>query len=203
MNETPSTTYLLDGLWGRPIRLNLLRRRLLAAGLPEVEIHRYDSSGRTCLIAEGQRLAAKLTPASGPINLVGYSMGGLVVRAALLANAALPIHRVAFLNTPHAGSLVAHTLPGTGIAQMRPNSEFLKQLDAAPWSHPTYVAWTPADLMVLPGHSANWPRATQTHRCDVPAHVWPVYSRKIHQELAAFLLPSPPIQIPEFKIQDQ
>lgn len=182
-----TTTYLLDGLWGRPARLQILRRRLLTAGLPKVKIHRYNASGQSCLEAEGAELAARLAETSGSINLVGYSMGGLVIRAALLAHPDLNVHRIAFLNTPHAGSIVAHGLPGTGIAQMRPGSHFLRRLDAAPWPHPTYVAWTPGDLMVLPGRSANWSRATQTHRCNVPGHVWPLYSPAIHRELAAFL----------------
>ncbi len=185
-----TSTFLLDGLWGRPVRLNLLRRRLLSAGLPSVEIHRYDATGRACLEAEGHQLATKLAAAGGPFNLVGYSMGGLVIRSALRANPDLPIHRVAFLNTPHAGSLVAHSLRGIGITQMRPNSDFLHRLDSVPWPYPTYVAWTPGDLMVLPGHSANWPRATQSHRCAIPAHVWPLYSLKIHRELADFLQPA-------------
>jgi pimeloyl-ACP methyl ester carboxylesterase len=195
------TTYLLDGLWGRPARLNLLRRRLLVAGLPAVEIHHYDATGRACLEAEGSLLATKLAATTGPFNLVGYSMGGLVTRAALLTDPDLPIHRVAFLNTPHAGSLVAHALRGTGVAQMRPNSDFLRHLDSAPWPYPTYVAWTPGDLMVLPGHSANWPRATQSHLCTIPAHIWPLYSPKIHRELATFLLRSP-IENPKSKIEN-
>ncbi len=191
-----ATTYLLDGLWGRPARLNLLRRRLLRAGLPVVDIHRYDASGRASLEVEGAALAAKLAARPGPFNLLGYSMGGLVIRAALVARPALPIQRVAFLNTPHSGSIVARALPGIGMAQMRPGSDFLRRLASPPWQHPTYVAWTAGDLMVLPNRSADWERATQTHRCAVPAHVWPLYSPRIHRELAAFFQPPHPTQTP-------
>ncbi|MGC1479307.1 MAG: alpha/beta fold hydrolase [Chthoniobacterales bacterium] len=180
-------TYLLDGLWGRPLRLQLLKRRLEQAGIGEVEICRYDASGRSCLLDEGRKFVDHLASTEGPVNLVGYSMGGLVIRSTCLAAPDLPVRSAAFLNTPHAGSLAARLLPGAGITQMRPSSEFLRQLDDADWQVPTFVAWTPGDLMVLPASSARWRRATHTHRLGVPAHVWPLYSRTLHRNLATFL----------------
>jgi hypothetical protein len=41
--------------------------------------------------------------------------------------------------------------------------------------------------MVVPGSSARWKEASTLLRLDVPIHIWPVVSAKIHQSIAAFL----------------
>lgn len=183
-----SRTILLDGLWGNPSRLSVMKRRLEAGGLRSVETFAYDSSGFACLEAEGRRLARFLRTSENPVNLVGYSMGGLLIRSAIREGDGLPVNKVAFLNTPHGGSKLARFLPGVGISQMRPGCEFLQRIDAEPWPYETLAVWTPGDLMVLPSRSACWSRAKKTSVCRVPAHVWPLISSGLHRELAEFLL---------------
>jgi Predicted acetyltransferases and hydrolases with the alpha/beta hydrolase fold len=187
-NRDGVKTLLLDGLWGSVTRLRLMQRRLAAAGVRDVETFAYRASGFCCLEEEGRRLAEHVAGLERPVNLVGYSMGGLVVQAARLANPDLDIRRVAFINTPHRGSLLAHWLPGAAIRQMRPGSKFLEKLASLEWSVPTLAIWTPGDLMVVPASSAAWPRATLTARCRVPAHIWPLFCPRTHAQLAAFLL---------------
>lgn len=181
-------TLLLDGLWGSVSRMRLMQRRLETAGLRDIEPFAYRSNGFSCLEEEGRRLANRLAGLDGPVNLVGYSMGGLVIQAARLANPDLDIRRAAFLNTPHDGSLLARWLPGAAIRQMRPGSEFLARIASIEWTIPTLAIWTPGDLMVVPARSAAWPRATLTARCRVPAHIWPLFCPRTHAQLAAFLL---------------
>ncbi len=181
-------TILLDGLWGNPKRLSAMRRRLEKAGVPRVEGFAYRSSGFSCLIEEGKRLAAHIASDPSPVNLMGYSMGGLVIRAALAYRQSLPVQKVAFLNTPHQGSMLAGLLPGVGIGQMRPGCEFLAKLNAAAWKFETLAIWTPGDLMVVPASSANWSLATRVSICRVPAHVWPLFSPTVHREVAEFFL---------------
>ncbi len=180
-------TFLLDGLWGNSVRLGLMKQRLETSGVGDVEIVRYDSSGQSSLEREGSLLAERLARIGEAVNLVGYSMGGLVIRAARLADPMLRIHRAAFLNTPHQGSIIARLLPGAGFCQMRPGSAFLARLESLEWTVPTYVAWTPGDLVVVPATSARWLRASVVSRCGVPAHLWPIFCPKIHRELADFL----------------
>lgn len=165
-----------------------MKRRLEAAGVGDVEIFRYRSSGFACLEEEGRLLAAELAQFPEAPNLVGYSMGGLVIHATRLANPDVAIRKAAFLNTPHNGSLLANLLPGVGIRQMRPQSDFLRKIATLEWNIPTLVVWTPGDLMVVPARSAAMAGATLTAQCGVPAHVWPLFSSRTHERIANFLL---------------
>lgn len=186
--EPARRTILLDGLWGNPARMKIMRRRLEQAGMERVETFAYNSSGFACLVGEGRRLAETIQARAGPVNLVGYSMGGLVIRSAIFDCADLAVRKVAFVNTPHGGSQLARWLPGIGISQMRPGCEFLARMEAAAWCIDTLAVWTPGDLMVLPATSARWQRATRFSKCHVPAHIWPLFSARVHRDLAAFFL---------------
>ena len=183
-----SKVWIVDGIWGNHRRWSALARKLEKSGAA-AEIWRYENSGFTGLETVGARLAQQiLQDADSPIHLVGYSMGGLVVREAARLCPPGKIGRVALLNSPHRGSLFAAVFPLRAARDMIPGSPFLRRLDAAPWSFPTLAVWCPWDLMVFPGNSANWPMATKNLRSDVPAHVWPVFSAHIHREVTRFLL---------------
>ncbi|MEX1117757.1 MAG: hypothetical protein WEB60_03090 [Terrimicrobiaceae bacterium] len=183
-------TYILDGIWGRHSRWEGLRRRIEKVVGP-CEIWRYDNSGRTSLEVVGTELRKELGQSKKPVNLVGYSMGGLVIREALRGTGDLPVRRAAFLHCPHRGSLVAHTLGLAAAREMRPGSVFLKRLNASPWSIPTLATWCAWDAMILPGHSGRWDRATTVLQSHVPAHAWPVFSPGLHQAVVDFFTPRP------------
>jgi triacylglycerol esterase/lipase EstA (alpha/beta hydrolase family) len=179
------TTLILDGIWGTHGRWAMLSRRIESSVGP-CSIWRYENSGRTSLRVEGMRLRNALEAISGPINLVGYSMGGLVIRSALREASHLNVRRVAFLHSPHNGSLAACALPFAACREMRPGSSFLAELDAAPWEIPTLATWCPFDAVVVPGASACWRRAGVQIQSLVPAHAWPVVSPEIHRAVSEF-----------------
>jgi triacylglycerol lipase len=185
MSSAPETI-VLDGIWAPEFRMRPFLHRLRER-LGTVHHFVYENSGRTPLDVLGGRFAEFLSDIPRPVNVIAFSMGGLVARAAALQLPANPYHRAAFLNTPHQGSLLAWTLPLPALAQMRPGSAFLQSLDAHPWTVPTYCVWCPGDLMVVPGHRAKWPCAEWTDRCDVPAHMWPLYSKRFMERTADFL----------------
>ena len=183
----PVQTFILDGIWGIHVRWEGLRSRI-DTEIGPCRIWRYNNSGLVSLETLGAELAAELARAKGPVNLIGYSMGGLVVREALRQAPELDTRNVVLLHSPHRGSLNGHLLPMLAACRdMRPGSPFLRRLEEAPWNVPTLVTWCPWDLMVFPGDSACWPRATSRLRCDFPAHNWPVFSRSVHQAVIAFL----------------
>lgn len=184
-------TLVLDGLWGRPWRMGILARVLRARCGP-TEVFRYDASGRVPIEELGRRLAETIRRRDEPVNLVGFSMGGLVIRAAHLLDPTLPIRRAVFLCSPHTGSWMAYALPLRGIRQMRPSSDFLRAINDASWTVPTLAVWCPMDAMVLPGRRAMFAGATRMMRCNVPLHPWPIYSRSIHARVAEFLLADTP-----------
>src|ERR671912_1439950 len=99
------TTLILDGIFGRPRRFGRLRDTI-ERSCGRAIIHPYDCTGRTPFEALARQLADAVRAAGTPVNLVGYSMGGIVIRSAHLLDPALPIRRAAFLNSPHAGSVV-------------------------------------------------------------------------------------------------
>jgi len=187
--ENPSgvETLIVDGIWGWHPRWNKLRARI-ENEIGPCRIWHYDNSG-ACTIEElGSGLAAELRRSNGPFNLVGYSMGSLVIREAIRQAPELPLQRAAFLHSPHSGSLIAWLFPLPVCLEMQPNSPFLRRLNDSPWDVPTLVTWSPWDLMVLPGYSARWSKATLTLCSHVPAHAWPVVSPGIHKAVTAFLV---------------
>jgi len=181
------TTFILDGIWGWHARWEPLRRRLEEHAGSSARIWHYDNSGRVSLETLGATLARELSELQAPFHLVGYSMGGIVVREALRQMPGLPLQKAALLHSPHSGTLTGHLLPLPACREMRPGSAFLRRLAESPWDYPTLVSWTPGDLMILPGRSACWSRASQMFESKVPAHAWPVMSREIHQKVADFL----------------
>lgn len=187
MPRTAPLTLLLDGFMGTHGRLNILGRTLERHGLP-TEIFRYDTSGMTSLGRIARQLTRRIDDLDRPINLVGYSMGGLVIRTAVALRPMLPVQKAAFLNTPHRGTLAAHLLPLPAVRQMRPGSRLLRRLRDAPWSVPAFQSWCPGDLLVVPGSNARWEAARLTMCCLLPAHVWPLFSPWLHQAIARFLV---------------
>lgn len=184
------TTYILDGIWGSHSRWEILRRRIEKTG-GACRIWRYENSGRTSLEVEGGRFREELAGTDGPLNVIGYSMGGLVIREGLRRAPDLPVRRAVFLHCPHNGSLAAHALSLPACREMRPGSEFLRRLDEARWGIPTLATWCALDAIVVPGHSARWARASVTLQSHVPAHAWPVLSPGIHTAVVRFLHDAP------------
>jgi triacylglycerol lipase len=184
--KNPTQTLIIDGIWGSHRRWERLRSRIDKEVGP-CTIWQYDNSGRVSLEALGKALSAELRQLDSPVNLIGYSMGGLVIREALRQSPGAKVEKVALLNSPHRGSAAAFFVPLSACREMRPGSAFLRQLDAAPWTYPTLVTWCPYDLMVFPGSSGRWDKANVLLRSDVPIHLWPVFSVQIHRSIIAFL----------------
>ena len=179
-------TLMLDGIWGRPRRFEPLLDMLRESCGP-AEIFHYDSSGLRTFEELGSQLVVEIRQQKRPANLIGFSMGGLVIRAAHLLDQGLPIHRAVFLNSPHKGTLMAYAFPFGGIGQLRPTAPFIQSLKLVDWNIPTLATWCPLDTMVVPGSSARWRKAQRTIRCTVPIHVWPIFSRSIWRQAVEFL----------------
>lgn len=177
---------LVDGIWGTPWDLVLLRKRLNEEVGP-TRIWRYDNSGYSSLEKAGAELAAELRATGRPFYLVGFSMGGLVIREAMRQGPELPLQKAVLLNSPNGGSLAAHLLPLPACREMRPGSAFLNRLEATRWKYPTLVTYTEGDLMVIPGESARWGKATHVIRSTVPAHAWPLVSPGLQRSVVGFL----------------
>jgi pimeloyl-ACP methyl ester carboxylesterase len=93
------------------------------------------------------------------VDLVGHSMGGLVIRAFLAAHRDQGVVRTAVtLGTPHAGSKLAVFAVGGARKDLLPGSPFLTALNASgvqvPRDGHLYSIYSMLDTMVLPNDSA-------------------------------------------------
>jgi triacylglycerol lipase len=182
-----SYSIILDGIWGRPHRWEPLRAALEDRVGP-AEIFYYDCSGKPTFELLATHLIARIRAIGEPVNLVGYSMGGIVVRTACLLAPDLPVRRAALLNAPHAGSILAWLLPFPGVRQLRPNSELLRKLKTQPWNIPTLVVSNPLDTAIVPPSSTKWIVETGSYAvCSVPIHVWPIFSTALRERIVRFI----------------
>lgn len=179
---------LLDGLWGYgQHRFRPMVREFERSGATRIDIFQYDCSGRVPFERLAQEFIAFVRQSTEPAVVLAHSMGGLVLRTALMQDPDLPIRRVVFIHVPHTGSVAGWILPFAGIRQMRPGSALLRDLDRQPWTIPSLAIWCPGDLMVLPGWSARWVKAHLRECCWVPAHIWPMLSPGWQKRIARFL----------------
>ncbi len=179
-------TWILDGFLGNSRRFEPLRRRVEAEVGP-AEIWKYQTAGVTPIDRLARVFRDILSWESGPVNIIGYSMGGLVTRAALAGRPMPNLQKVVLLHVPHQGTEMAKLLPLPATRQMRPGSRLLKRLDLQEWNYQTMNVWCPGDAIVVPGTRARWDRATEEHVCKMPAHIWPIYSKQWHDRMIEFL----------------
>lgn len=98
------------------------------------------------------------------VIVVAHSMGGLVARAHARRYGTTRVARIVTIGTPHHGSVDAWLAMGASLAQIRPGSVWLAELDRAPLpAVPLVSVWSWHDSMVVPQTSARLPGST-----DVP-----------------------------------
>ena len=109
------------------------------------------------LAAEVEKVLAESQ--SERVDLVGQSMGGLVIRAYLTEDSALSkVRRVVTLGSPHGGSKLAVLGWGEAVREMIPGSAFLDSLNQGvqiPQEGRFYAIYTIVDNMVLPNESTK------------------------------------------------
>ena len=92
------------------------------------------------------------------VAIVGHSMGGLVARAYLRRYGGQRVSTVMTLGTPHHGSVHAWLFPGIPLAQLRPGSAWLTELnrtEGAPAGVRVVSLWSWHDSMVAPQTSSR------------------------------------------------
>jgi len=114
-------------------------------------------------------------PAAEPFDLLGFSMGGLISRYYLQRMGGLErVRRFLAISSPHRGTWVGYLRWNPGCEQMRPDSEFLKDLnqDWQVLEQVNFVSlWTPFDLMIVPADSSVMP-VGRSLSFPVALHPW-------------------------------
>lgn len=134
--------------------------------------------------------------AEQPLDLVGFSMGGLVSRYYIQRLGGINrVQRFITIASPHHGTWIAYASQCPGCIQMRPDSTFLQDLnrDAAMLEQLNFTSiWTPFDLMIVPASSSQMP-VGQEVQVPVLNHAWMLTDSRSLQALAATL--SQPVKL--------
>jgi triacylglycerol lipase len=157
-------TFLVPGFYNDARFLTSLGRGLERYGIATDIIAPQPSDGTAPL----EELAAQLKSAvettvspDQPVNLFGFSMGGLICRFYLQRLGGLArTRRLVTLATPHRGTWMAYLFNRPGCFQMRPASEFLADLnsDLSALKRINFTTiWTPTDLTIVPAASSVLP----------------------------------------------
>lgn len=175
-----------------------LRRRLVAAGWDPADVLAVtfeDPVGSNRVHArEVARAIEHLRSRTGSewIDIVAHSMGGLAVRYHLQHGGGSGVRRVAFVATPHRGTLSAHLVWGEGAEEMNPGSLFLAGLERGPPVPPGIEALTvrtPVDLHIVPSESATLLGVPDVEIC-CPTHVGLLDDDEAFRALEHFLVGS-------------
>ena len=171
---------VVPGYEGTPASLDALAGRLRAAGRRVVVVALPDR-GTGDLGASARVLAGAVArTGAARVDLVGYSAGGIVVRAFLAADGGAALaRRVVLVGAPNHGTELAGAaaaldpgLCGGACAQLVPGSAFLAALnrgDETP-SGPEFTSiWTAGDQTVTPPASARLEGALNVRLQDVCA----------------------------------
>lgn len=188
---------LVHGIWDSATRLLPLKTGLLARG--RTDVHAIDlvpNDGRAPISELGLQVARaveRLSPAGEPVDVVGFSMGALVVRWYLQrAGGKDRVRRFVSIAGPHHGTLTAYALPRRylGARDMRPGSPLLENLAGDPdpfGSVEVHCVYTPFDLMILPATSSVLPSARTVRSFPVPMHRFMISDARVLDHVAATL----------------
>jgi pimeloyl-ACP methyl ester carboxylesterase len=106
---------VVHGLWMNGLVMLPLARRLQRCGFA-VTRHGYQSVRRG-LRENAQRLAAICEKAGAPLNLVGHSLGGLLIMTMLHNHPQVRVHRVVLIGSPYANSVAAQGMVRFGMSR--------------------------------------------------------------------------------------
>ncbi|MGO9865717.1 MAG: esterase/lipase family protein [Terriglobales bacterium] len=166
---------------------------LSASGFRPLALNLIPSSGALGLdqlAAQVGEFADRHLSPGEHFDLVGFSMGGLVSRYFVQRLGGIErVRRLITISAPHHGTYLAYALGNRGSRQMRPGSDFLRQLnrDAGMLERVGFASiWTPLDLMIVPANSSRL-GVGEEFRIPVALHPWMLRSKRV-LELVAKLL---------------
>lgn len=168
LDAGPGTALLIPGHGGSQESMASLEQSLRADGWATQVIDIGDGTGDIPAYArQVAALAQQYADQGSPVALVGYSMGGLIARAAVASGAANAVTRVATIGSPHDGTSLAGlgafvNSPDcdTACRQMAPGSDFLDSLPVAGDSSRWLAIYSETDDVVRPADTAALAGAT-------------------------------------------
>lgn len=192
--------FLVHGLMDTSYKMRTIASHLRGLGWEVFDIDLRTNDGATRLEILARQLAAEIDRICGserPIDLLGFSMGGLVSRYYLQRLGGLRrVQRFISISAPHNGTIAANFSLRLGCMQMRPNSAFMQDLssDVDRLKELNFTSiWTPFDLIILPPSSSQLGIGTEIS-IPVLAHPLMVTDRRVLLAISEAL--SQPIKSP-------
>lgn len=125
-----------------------------------------------------------------PLDLIGFSMGGIVSRYYIQRLGGIKrVQRFVSIAAPNNGTFTAYLSQRPGCIQMRPDSLLLRDLnqDSAMLNRLNFtVIWTPYDLMIVPPNSSQMQEAKEVV-VSTRFHGWMPADRRCLQVVAEAL----------------
>lgn len=160
------------------------------------QVHDIDLTPNNCdrpLDFLAQQIAnyiEKIFPPKQPIDIVGFSMGGIVSRYYIQRLGGIErVQRFVTVSSPHRGTVLAYLVDRPGTIQMRPDSQFLADLnrDFAMLERINFTSiWTPFDLMIVPPTSSQLVVGKDV-QVPVAFHAWMITDPKAIAAVVAAL----------------
>jgi triacylglycerol lipase len=193
MSQQRNPIVLVHGMWDTTAIFDKLQPFLASRGLEVHSFNMLPSNGAATLEVLAGQLAAfvqKTLGATQPIDLVGFSMGGIVSRYYLQRLGGLDrTKRFVSVSSPHNGTMVAEFGLLPGAKQMRVGSLFLQDLnrdiDRLAKLQVTSI-WTPFDAVIVPAASSQLAMA-ENHTVPVIWHKLMMSDRRCFALIAAAL----------------
>lgn len=155
---------LIHGIWDTTAIFSYMTTALSQQGWLVYSLNLLPNDGRAGLNCLADQLASFIEQTfdpEQPLDIVGYSMGGLVSRYYIQRLGGYQrVQRFITISSPHHGTLAAYSLPLPGYVQMRPGSLFLRDLnqDLSALEQLNFTSiWTPLDAIIVPASSSQMP----------------------------------------------
>lgn len=192
---SPRPIVLLHGHYYTNASLSVLRQRFEEDGWPAGRLVTIDVSRNACTHDWAEALAEKVKDVlqktgCAKVDIVAHSRGGLAARDYIrfLGGGGRVAHLVT-LGTPHHGAPVSLACPGCGCLEMRPDSDYLRRLNAGDETPgPTrYTSICSRQDEVVPVASA-WLEGARNVRLRGVKHTDLLRSRRVYREIRAGLM---------------
>jgi triacylglycerol lipase len=176
---------LVHGLMDTSFKMRQISSHLHNLGWQVLDIDLTPNNGDALLEVLAQQVADLIDKSFAPdqpIDLLGFSMGGLVSRYYLQRLGGLDrVQRFISISAPNNGTIAAYFTTRLGCKQMQPDSDFMRDLnrDVDRLKSLNFTClWTPFDLIILPPNSSQLGFGTDLS-IPVVAHPLMVVDRRI------------------------
>ena len=182
--DKPTTVVMVHGIFDSGDRMGMLKKRIQQSGYKCLAPDLTPSNGRDGLDPLVNQLELYIKDELGegePYHLVGYSMGGIIARSYLRNSENRQFcASLTTLASPHHGTKIAELYPLKAGLELRPNSDYLTELNGDHKSyHPnTLSVRTTLDGVIIPSESSVLKGATNK-AFNTPCHPSVLLSKRV------------------------